>query len=109
MTAPRCSKSEQIEKLDKAVFNSGHGLIQNTATILQKVDNLEQRMDGIEITGKDTSISMHLIEIAVARIEQKLNDRKEEEDRRTLNGWQRASIVIGIGGVIVAFIAIFVS
>lgn len=107
MTQP-CTKGDQIDKLDKAVFNSGHGLIQNTATILQKVENLEQRMDGMDTTVKDTQISMHLIEIAVARIEQKLSDSKDNEEKKSANWWQTVSVIIGIGGVAAAFIAIFV-
>ena len=115
MTSHVCTRSDQIDKLDKAVFNSGHGLLQNTATILQKVgdferrmDSFEQRMDGLEKNGKDTAISMHLMEISVARIEQKMSDRKDNEDKKTVNWWQTISTIIGIGGVAAAFIAIFV-
>ncbi len=86
-----CTKSDQIDKLDKAVFNSGHGLIQNTATILEKINNLEGRMNDIDTTGKDTSISMHLIEIAVARIEQKLSDQKERKEM----SWQKVVLLTG--------------
>lgn len=114
MVSHTCTKSAEIDKLDKAVFNSGHGLLQNTATILEKVNNFEgrmdgfaERMDGLEITGKDTATSMHLIEISVARIEQKMSDRKDEEDKRSVNWWQTVSTIIGIGGVAAAFIAIF--
>jgi hypothetical protein len=91
MVTHPCTKSAEIDKLDKAVFNSGHGLIQNTATILQKVENLEQRIDGVETTVKDTQISMHLIEIAVARIEQKLSDQKEKKEM----SWQKTVLWTG--------------
>jgi len=96
-----CSKETEINRLDKAVFNSGHGLIQNTATILQKVDNLEVRTEAMEITGKDTAISMHLIEIAVARIEQKLTDQKEKKEM----SWQKVVLWTGSMISIAAIIA----
>lgn len=103
MTQP-CTKGDQIDKLDKAVFNSGHGLIQNTATTLQKVENMEQRIEGIETTAKDTAISMHLIEIAVARIEQKLSDQKERKEM----SWQKVVLltgsIISIAGIVSAII-----
>lgn len=86
-----CTKSDQIDKLDKAVFNSGHGLIQNTATILEKVNGLTERTDEIEITTKDTRTSMHLIEVAVARIEQKLSDQKERKEM----SWQKVVLLTG--------------
>ena len=104
MVTHPCTKSEQIDKLDKAVFNSGHGLIQNTATILEKINNLEGRMNDIDTTGKDTSISMHLIEIAVARIEQKLSDQNERKE----TSWQRVVLWVGTimsaAGIIAAII-----
>ena len=91
MVTHPCTKSDQIDKLDKAVFNSGHGLIQNTATILEKVNGLTERTDEIEITTKDTRTSMHLIEVAVARIEQKLSDQKERKEM----SWQKVVLLTG--------------
>lgn len=104
MVSHVCSKEKEIDKLDKAVFNSGHGLIQNVSTILEKVDNLEEQMDAIKKTTGDTSISMHLIEIAVAKIEQKLSDQSERKQM----SWQKASIIassiLALGGIAASII-----
>ncbi len=92
-----CSKETEIDRLNKAVLGNGKdGLIQNVATILEKTNNIESTLEGLQ-----TGVS------GLLKFQTEIITEKTVIEKRRLNGWQIASILGTIflsAGAIVASI-----
>ena len=92
-----CNKEKEIDMINKAVFNSGHGLIQNVATILTKVDNIEKTLVDLQ-----TGLS------GLMKFQAEVLTEKKVVEKRRLNSWQITSIlgslILSLGGIIAAII-----
>ena len=93
-----CTKEKEIDKMSKAVFGNGaDGLVQNVAMILEKTNNIEQTLAGVQI-----GLS------GLLKFQTAIKTEKDIIEKRRLNGWQITSIIgsliIGISGIIVAVI-----
>ncbi len=92
-----CTKEKEIDMINKAVFNSGHGLIQNVATILTKVDNIERTMGDLQ-----TGLS------GLLKFQAEVLMEKTVVEKRKLNSWQitsiLSSIILSLGGIIAAIV-----
>ena len=103
---PVCSKEKDIDRLNKAVFGNGeHGLVQNVAAILESQKAMQGDMSDMGGDLKDLLTGIHALQI----FKTEMQATEALKEKTTLNNWQKASIIFGFLGVIVAFIAIFVS
>jgi|ADurb_Ile_01_Slu_FD_contig_41_1297405_length_620_multi_2_in_0_out_0_2 hypothetical protein len=93
-----CSKEKEIDRLSKAVFGNGEqGLVQNTATILEKIDNIEQTLTEIR-----PGIS------ALMKFQAEVLTERNIKEKNSMNGWQKAGIIIssiiGVSAVVASII-----
>lgn len=99
-----CTKEKEIDKLSKAVYGNGEdGLVQHVALILERTETLQTDMTSMKSDVKDLLTTIHALQIFKTEIQ----TEGKAKEKSTANWWQAVSVIIGIGGVAAAFIAIF--
>lgn len=104
MVSHVCTKEREIDKLSKAVYGNGEdGLVQHTSQILERTTTLQNDMNAMKTDVKDLLTTIHALQM----FKNEIQTEEKIKDKSSASWWQTVSVIIGIGGVAAAFIAIF--
>lgn len=104
MVSHVCTKEREIDKLSKAVYGNGEdGLVQHVASILQNQKTMQDDVSDMKNDVKNLLTSIHALQIFRTEVQA----CEKVKEKSSANWWQTVSVIIGIGGVAAAFIAIF--